>query len=335
MAVFAMPPVLLAPIFGTIADLHGRKWILIFGLAVYGIAGTAAGFASSFETLLAFRALQGIGVSAIMPLTIVLISDLLPDERELGGQGLKVVLDRVGMIILPIAGGALTAVSWRLAFAPFALAVPLAVLAFFCMPETAVLKPSGLRQYLIETVTAVREPRLYVAFGTGFLRFFLDYGLYTYLPLLLTLRYAASATSTGVIVAMSAAGAIVTAMSIGRIHRFLPPRRFLAGAFAVSALSLATMALDCPLWVMAVAAFAFGLANGVISPLQKSLLTRRTVPNLRGGVVAVDRIIQQIAKSLAPVLMGALLLVADVPTVRWALCGFSVIGAVLLGANEA
>ena len=38
-----------------------------------------------------------------------------------------------------------------------------------------------------------REPRLTLAFATGFLRFFLDYGLFTYLPLLVALRYGATA----------------------------------------------------------------------------------------------------------------------------------------------
>ena len=48
----------------------------------------------------------------------------------------------------------------------------------------------------------------------------------------------------------------------------------------------------------------FGLGNGLISPLQKSLMTRRTPPELRGGVIAVDRVIQQVAKSAAPALLG-------------------------------
>ena len=51
--------------------------------------------------------------------------------------------------------------------------------------------------------------------------------------------------------------------------------------------------------------FLFGLGNGLISPLQKSLMTRRTPPELRGGVIAVDRVIQQVAKSAAPALLGA------------------------------
>ena len=75
--------------------------------------------------------------------------------------------------------------------------------------------------------------------------------------------------------------------------------------------------LHPPIWLVGVAVFIFGMANGLISPLQKSLLTRNTQPALRGGVISVDRVIQQIAKSLAPAMMGLLLLVAELEVVFW------------------
>src|ERR1700754_82894 len=116
MAAFTAPAIVLAPLFGILADLYGRRWLLIFGLAVFGIAGSAVALAPSYDGVLVLRALQGIGASALLPLTIVLISDILPDEQEIQGQGIKVALDRVGMIALPLVGGALAIISWRAAF---------------------------------------------------------------------------------------------------------------------------------------------------------------------------------------------------------------------------
>jgi MFS family permease len=334
MAAFFAPAILLAPIFGIIADLRGRRWMLILGLALFGLAGSAAAFAPSYAWVVGLRAIQGIGMSAISPLTIVLISDLLPRERELRGQGQKVVFDRIGMIVLPVLGGALAAFSWRFAFAPFFLTVPLAAIAYFWMPETSQPGTDNLRQYLGRTLRAVREPRLVTAFATGFLRFYLDTGLYTYLPLFLALRYGASAVTAGWLVATSACGSIVTAMSIGHFHGKHRAERLLTVAFLASAVALGMIALDLPLWVIAVAAFIFGLGNGLISPLQKSLLTQRTEPNLRGGVVSVDRVIQQIGKSLAPLLMGLLLLVAPIEWVFWSLSIASLVGALALAGTD-
>ena len=129
MVAFTAPAIVLAPLFGILADLYGRRWLLIFGLALFGVAGGAAAIAPSYDWLLALRALQGVGMSALTPLTIVLISDLLTEDGELHGQGAKVALDRVAMIVLPLLGGALAMLSWRAAFVPFLLVVLLALAA--------------------------------------------------------------------------------------------------------------------------------------------------------------------------------------------------------------
>lgn len=330
---FTAPAIVLAPIFGVVADLKGRRPLLIFGLALFGLAGAAAALAPSFGWLLACRALQGVGMSALSPLTIALISDILPPEREIDGQGLKVSIDRIAFILFPIVGGYLAMASWRYVFVCFLLVLPVALIAWRRMPETNPVggEAEGLKPYLLRTLRALREPRLTIAFGTGFLRFFLDYGLFTYLPLLIALHHAGAPATAGWLLALSAFGAILTAMNIGRIHRRYAAEPLLALAFLASAVALALVALDQPIWVIGFAAFLFGLGNGLISPLQKSLLTRRTPVNLRGGVISVDRMIQQIAKSLAPALLGLLLLWASIESLFWVLAGFSAIGLIVLG----
>jgi ACDE family multidrug resistance protein len=330
MVAFTSPAIVLAPILGVIGDRYSRRWILILGLMLFGLAGTACAFAPSFNWLLFLRMLQGIGFSAITGLTIILISDLLPEEREIHGQGWKVVIDRVAMIVAPIAGGFLAAISWRLAFAPFLFCVPLAVAGYLWMPETS--RPGGesLRQYFTQTFFAMRQPRLRTAFAASFIRFFLDYGLFTYFSLFLALRYGASAATAGWLVAISSVGSIITAISVGHIQMRMPTERFLVAAFAGSGLALVMLPLQPPIWLVAVAVFVFGMANGLISPLQKSLMTRNTQPALRGGVISVDRVIQQTAKSLAPALMGLLLLVADLEAVFWCLAAFSIAGVAVM-----
>ena len=98
MVAYTAPAIVLAPLFGILADLHGRRWMLVLGLALFGLSGAAAALAPSYDWLLVCRAFQGVGMSMVTPLTIVLISDLLPDELEIHGQGYKVAIDRVAMI---------------------------------------------------------------------------------------------------------------------------------------------------------------------------------------------------------------------------------------------
>jgi EmrB/QacA subfamily drug resistance transporter len=70
------------PIYGRLADLYGRKRIFFIGTAIFLAATTLCGFARTIETLIACRALQGIGAGAIQPIATTIIGDIYtPAER--------------------------------------------------------------------------------------------------------------------------------------------------------------------------------------------------------------------------------------------------------------
>ncbi len=102
----------------------------------FGLFGAAMAFAPSYTWLLVFRTLQGIGFSAVIPLTIVLIGDLLEGDKEISGQGLKVFLDRIGYFVFPPLGGLLATIAWFWPFVFYILAIPVGLAALLWMPET-------------------------------------------------------------------------------------------------------------------------------------------------------------------------------------------------------
>jgi hypothetical protein len=121
----------------------------------------------------------------VIPLTIVLIGDLLEGDSEISGQGLKVFLDRIGYFVFPPLGGLLATIAWFWPFVFYLLALPLGLVALFCMPETKGKGRQRATNYLSDILSLARHPRLMIAFTAGFLRFFLDYGFLTYFPLFL------------------------------------------------------------------------------------------------------------------------------------------------------
>jgi MFS family permease len=158
MTLFTAPAIVLSPIFGVIADLYGRRLLLAGGLIVFGIFGTAMAFAPSFHWLLVFRTIQGIGFAAVIPLTLVLIGDLLEGDKEIGGQGLKVFLDRIGYLIFPPLGGLLAAIAWFWPFVFYILTIPVGLAAFIWMPETKGTKRDSTRAYLGDILRLARHP---------------------------------------------------------------------------------------------------------------------------------------------------------------------------------
>ncbi|GAA2211726.1 MDR family MFS transporter [Nonomuraea monospora] len=108
------------PIYGRFSDLHGRRRLLLSGVAIFLAGSLACGLATSMPFLIAGRALQGLGAGALLTLGMALVRDLHPPSRT-GGlirmQTLMAAMMIVGMIGGPLVGGLLTDhASWRWAF---------------------------------------------------------------------------------------------------------------------------------------------------------------------------------------------------------------------------
>jgi MFS family permease len=319
MTVFTAPAIVLSPIFGVVADLYGRRLLLALGLIAFGLFGATMAFAPTFGWLLFFRTLQGIGFSAVIPLTIVLIGDLLEGDSEIGGQGLKVFLDRIGYFVLPPLGGLLATIAWFWPFVFYVLTIPVGLAALFWVPETKVKGNDRTLAYLGDILRLTRHPRLVIAFSAGFLRFFLDYGFLTYFPLFLVRTHGISTATAGLLYIFFAVGAMFTSSQAGRIAAGRDKANILFLAFVVSGAAVTAVPFIPGMWLVGSALFFYGLANGVISPMQKSLLTQNAPTELRGGIVSFDRLIQQVSKTTSTSIVGLLLLSADLPTIFWLL----------------
>ncbi len=330
MTVYTGPAIVLAPIFGVVADLYGRRHLLAWGLILFGFAGGAMAFAPTFGWLLAFRAIQGIGFSAVIPLTIVLIGDLLEGENEIGGQGLKVFLDRIGYLILPPLGGMLAAVAWFWPFLGYIVVVPVGLCALIWMPETKGTEHADSWKYLKDILRLTRHPRLMVAFTAGFLRFFLDYGFLTYFPLLLVRTHHISTATAGLLYVFFSIGAMLTSSQAGRIANGRDKATLLFIAFVISGGAMIAVPFLPGLWLVGGALFFYGVANGVISPMQKSLLTQNAPAELRGGIISFDRLIQQVSKTVSTTVVGLLLVATSIADIFWMLGILSIISVALM-----
>src|SRR5207302_9055997 len=77
------------PIYGKLAALFGRKPIFLFGTAVFLIGSIASGTAESMEQLIIFRAIQGLGAGAVLPIVLTIIGDIFALDARPLVQGLS------------------------------------------------------------------------------------------------------------------------------------------------------------------------------------------------------------------------------------------------------
>lgn len=113
------------PIFGRLSDVVGRRPIFMTGLVVFLAGSLVGGLVRSFDELVLARAVQGLGVGAIIPVGQTIIGDAFDVEQRAKVQGIFSSVWGISAIIGPVAGGVLTeSLSWRWVFfanVPFAL----------------------------------------------------------------------------------------------------------------------------------------------------------------------------------------------------------------------
>src|SRR5688500_18236770 len=64
------------PLYGKLADLHGRLRMYIIGMALFLLGSVLCGAATSFNQLILFRASQGLGAGGVMPISETIIGDI-------------------------------------------------------------------------------------------------------------------------------------------------------------------------------------------------------------------------------------------------------------------
>jgi len=101
---------------GRLSDLLGRKRAYVGGFVVFALASLGAGFSPDATVLICWRVLQGIGSAFLFANAAALVTDAFPKE-ELGlAMGANTMVAAIGLVLGPVLGGALVAISWQWVF---------------------------------------------------------------------------------------------------------------------------------------------------------------------------------------------------------------------------
>ncbi|WP_159887398.1 MDR family MFS transporter [Paenibacillus puerhi] len=105
------------PIFGKLGDMYGRKLFFLIGLVVFMIGSALCGTSDSMLQLIIYRAIQGIGGGAMMPITFAIVFDIFPPEKRGKMQGLFGAVFGISSVLGPLAGAYFTDyVNWQWIF---------------------------------------------------------------------------------------------------------------------------------------------------------------------------------------------------------------------------
>jgi EmrB/QacA subfamily drug resistance transporter len=116
-AAYLLTQAVTIPIYGRLADLYGRKRVFFAGTSIFLLGSLLCGCAWGMVPLVLFRALQGIGAGAILPIATTIIGDIYAPVERARMQGYVSGVYGVAAILGPTLGAFVVEhVSWSLVF---------------------------------------------------------------------------------------------------------------------------------------------------------------------------------------------------------------------------
>ena len=138
LSAYIIAAAVMTPIGGKLADIYGKKKILLIIMAIYAAGLVAGRFATNIEFMLFARAAQGIGM-AMFPIAFGVIREVLPEKKMAIGQTIFGATFPSGAIIGLVGGAAIIQnYGWQLTFVailPPAIVLWFMILKFVQIPK--------------------------------------------------------------------------------------------------------------------------------------------------------------------------------------------------------
>ena len=126
-SVYLLAQAVSVPIYAKLADMVGRKPLMLFGIGLFLAGSVLCGLAWSMTSLIIFRAVQGLGAGAVQPMAITIAGDIYTVAERAKAQGYLASVWGVSSVVGPTLGGIFSQLGvWRWIFF---VNVPLCLLA--------------------------------------------------------------------------------------------------------------------------------------------------------------------------------------------------------------
>jgi MFS family permease len=337
-----------APLAGWIIKIVDVRLVMGAGATLAGISLLGISMASSFNHLLAWYVMLGLGLggSTMVPASLVITNWF--KERRGTVLGVATAGMELGGVMMTLLSARLISTSgWRTAYVVlavpvFVIVLPLVILVVRTRPES--LRPRAVdgeaENAKINIAQTAAEEGLEVrqAFRTrsfwllGLAQFCFGLGvagaLIHLVPLMLRAGYSAA---TGAL-ALSSVHALITVgkPTMGAVGDYIGARRALAGAFAICAVGILLMGDAAEVPVLALGIFFYGFMLATPIALVPVMVLEMAGPKSLGTLFGLLFFVQTIGAAIGPVIVGAIF-----DLTGGYMAGYAVSAAIFFGAAVA
>ena len=263
-------------VYGPLVDRTGRKRTLLAGLAIYVVASLGCFLANSIELLLAFRALQAVGIAAGAVVAVTVIGDRFEGAERGRAMGSFQMMVALGPVVGPVVGGFVGEhLDFHYVFLLLAIVGGAALLSnALWLRETQPAGGPPRAFHPVQYLEVLSNRQGLAIMVLSFVQYYAFYNYLVFMPRVLDSLYGLSASEKGLVFLPLSIAVMVGSFVGGRLLGRWQPRPMLLVTALLNAFSLLLFVALAPLSLTAlvVAVTAFGLFLGLSLPVQTSLL---------------------------------------------------------------
>lgn len=331
---FGLFRLLFAPASGKLTQHLGETPVYVVGLLIVAISMIATAFAPTYELLLIFRAVGGIGSTFFTVSAMTFLARKAPPQIRGKVSGAYASAFLIGNVAGPLVGSGLLVFGQRVPFLVYGGALILAASVVFVMLRRSRLedrrnKDDRQRATLTE---AWARPSYRAALTSGFANGWATFGLRnSIVPLFAASAFTGggwligSAQLAGVALAVFAAGNVAVVLTVSKRSDVWGRKPPILIGLCISAVATGTLGLAPEPWVLLVLSLVAGAGTGLVVPAQQAALADIVGEGRNGGsVVSAFQMTQDLGAIVGPLLAG---LMVDHLGYAWA---FGLSGVILM-----
>jgi len=299
-----------APIWGTVADMFGRK--LMMGRAFFGgsIIVLLMAFVNNAEQLVLLRAVQGL-ITGTVAAANAMVASIVPKEHNGYAMGVLQTGTWTGIAIGPILGGFLADwIGFRAAFIITAVLLFAGGLLIVWGVEENFQRPAKRSTSIARNWwNIISRPGIASIYLVRFMAFLSRSLFVPFAPLYIALLASSSeniSTLTGIMIGIGSAAGTISALYLGGLGDRTGHKKILTICLAIAAISIVPQALVTHVWQLIVLQIFTGAAFGGIMPAISALLNEYTDQADVGAAFGFDNAITSGARAAGPLLGGVI-----------------------------
>jgi len=307
---------------GRLASILKKRHILIVGILFYWLGGILPSLANGIYTLLFYRALLGIGIGLILPLSTSIITDFFDGDEKKKMIGLSSAWNNIGGTMAVMLSGILGKVSWRYSFGTYLIAAFPLIMVIFILPE-----PSKMENTQKNSKNIMNKALITVSMKM-LLFYMIFYVLPTNTALFIKSENIGSTSASAFSIASTCFMSFLTGLYFSKIIIKLKNYSELSGWFAMF-LGFLTLSISHSVIILFLSVLVIGFAFAILFPLIL-IDTTKSVPNHANAfALSIVGSFGLLGQFLSPIIVNVIGNIMGISSVRFSF-EFSAIACIIV-----